>query len=168
ELIKRLEQLAHYRKMGEKLWGLPKKNHQFFVRPRISRREIIKSLNLPGDINSLAQSYISSLRKEQRKFAMVKKDRISLKEKIMELKEILTMEKSTTFEKIIEKSKSSANNNLVITFIALLELARLGKVNIFQNKQYGCIYIDMIGSMHDLNADMIGQLENMDAAMNIQ
>ena len=165
ELVKRLELLAHFRKMGETLWELPKKGHEIFVRPKPPRKQVLDSLNLPGDLQRLTQSYIASLKKENRKFAMAKKDKISLKEKLIELKDVLEKEKSTNFQQILDKSKDPSRENLVVTFIALLELARLRKINIFQNERRGYIYVDVIESLQNLDVNIVEHLKNMDNAL---
>ena len=167
ELIKRLEQLAHYRNMGKILWNLPKKGHELFIRPKTPRKKVLNSLELPGDMQQLTMSYITCLRKENKQFAMVKKDKISLKGKITELQSILEVGKSTDLHQIL--AKDTSNENLVMTFIALLELARLKKINIFQNERRGRIYIDVLESLQNLNIEMMEQLNNIEnMAQNLQ
>ena len=41
ELIRRLEQLQLYQKMGKKLWELEKKGHEVFVKSKVDRKAII-------------------------------------------------------------------------------------------------------------------------------
>ena len=43
ELIRRLEELQLYQKMSKKLWGLEKKGHEVFVKPKVDRKAIVNS-----------------------------------------------------------------------------------------------------------------------------
>ena len=137
ELIGRLETLAHFQRMGGQLWALPKKGHQVFVRPKVNRREIVNSFTLSSELDKLTQAFMDFLRKERRKFTVERKERISLREKMIHLKKFFNVGESLSFQEILEKDGDLSNNNLVVTFISLLELARLRKVNFFQSEQRG-------------------------------
>ena len=52
--------------------------------------------------------------------------------------------------------------NMVITFISLLELARLKRVALFQNELYSDIYIDVIKSLEDFDIDSADGFEPVD------
>ena len=43
DLIKRLEELERFQRLGQRLWALPKKGHEIFVHPKIDRKAIEKS-----------------------------------------------------------------------------------------------------------------------------
>src|SRR3989338_36411 len=124
QLIERLEILERFQKMGEGLWMLPKMGHEIFVRPKIDKRMIANSLLAPMDLQSLTNTMIDLIRREKRKFTMMKRDRLSIKEKLKALKMILQVGHQELFTKLADRKNIE---DTVITFISLLELARLKK-----------------------------------------
>lgn len=157
-LIRRLEELQKYQALSERLWQIPKLNHEVFIRPKINRKEIINSLLSPMDLEKLTMSMVDLLKKEKRKFSIVRKDRLSIKDKLIFLKKTLKKGDHHTLDKILEDSPMVGEDNgiinLVITFISLLELARLQKVRIFQNEHGSQIYFDVIDSLENFDVDL--------------
>jgi segregation and condensation protein A len=161
QLIEKLEELERFRKLGEKLWNLDKKGHNIFVKPKIDRKAIIDSILTPMELDSLTQVMIDLIRREKRKYTVVRRDRISIKEKLQSLKDNLKMGERTEFEKLLNREKGI--DDIVITFISLLELSRLKKLNIFQNDDRGAIYVDVVESLDDFNPEVADGFENPDA-----
>ena len=151
ELIKRLEELARFQAMGEKLWALPKLGEQTFTRPRINRKKIIDSMTAPMELTKLSQSMIDFLIKNYRKYKVVRRDRISIKEKLKTLIQVLKPGVKSEFTSLIDKEKGV--DDVVITFISLLELARLKKIVIFQNEGLGEIYVDVTEELSHVDVE---------------
>lgn len=151
ELIKRLEELARFQAMGEKIWDLPKLGEQTFTRPRINRKKIIDSMTAPMELTKLNQSMIDYLIKNHRKYKVVKRDRISIKEKLKTLIQVLKPGIQSAFSNLIDKEKG--NDDVVITFISLLELARLKKIMISQSEGEGEIYVDVIEQLSHVDLE---------------
>ena len=80
ELIRRLEELKKFQKISENLWKLPRLGHEIFVKPKVDRKSIINSILTPIDLEKLVMSMSDFLRKNRRKYTVVKRDRISIKE----------------------------------------------------------------------------------------
>ncbi|OFZ16529.1 MAG: hypothetical protein A2X86_12085 [Bdellovibrionales bacterium GWA2_49_15] len=154
ELIRRLEELQHFQKMAQKLWQLPKKGHDIFVKPRTDRKAIINSILTPMDLQALTNTMVDLLKRERRKYAVVKRDRLSIKERLQTLQQFLKKGEQTALETIITHDGDGSLENIVITFISLLELARLGKVSIFQNENYSTVYVDVLESLENFNVEM--------------
>ncbi|MFZ9000437.1 MAG: segregation and condensation protein A [Bacteriovoracaceae bacterium] len=166
ELIKRLEELSHFQKMAEKLWSLPKMGYEIFLRPKPNKKEIVNSILTPIDLEKLTTSMVELIKRENRKFAVVRRDRLSIKEKLIFLKEYLNQGERKTFDEIVkvhEMEKDSEIINIVITFISLLELARLKKLTIFQNQTYGQIYVDVLDSLSNFDIDSADGFEEEEA-----
>lgn len=213
ELVRRLEELQHFQKMAEKLWALPKKGTDIFVKPKVNRKEIVNSILTPMDLEKLTMTMVDFIFRQNRKYTVVKRDRLSIKEKLQFLKSFLQVGQKTNFHELLEKDNSkksssahieeddnaeealasaeqaesniednsetsentesleavaeeSAENsseksddksgkeeidNIVITFISLLELARLSRIQIFQNEDRGNIYVDVVKSLDDFD-----------------
>ena len=164
ELIRRLEELQLYQKMSKKLWDLPKKGHDIFVKPKIDRKAIINSILTPMDLNSLTMTMVDFLFRQRRKYTVIKRDRLSIKEKLQFLKTNLKMGEQTTFDTLLEqdsKSEEDKNSidNIVITFISLLELARLKRIAVFQNEDRSTIYVDVVKSLEDFDVEQANGFE---------
>lgn len=162
ELIRRLEELQHFQKMGQALWNLPKKGHEIFIKPKIDRKAIVNSILTPMDLSSLTTGMIDLIRKENRKYTVLRRDKLSIKEKLQFLKTVLESGKQANFEDLIEQDGDKEIENIVITFISLLELARLKKVKIFQNEDKSDIYVDVVGSLEDFDVALADGFEDED------
>jgi segregation and condensation protein A len=146
ELVRRLEELQHYQKMGEVLWALPKKGHEIFVKPKINRKAIVNSILVPMEVQKLTTAMTDFIIKEKRKYTVVKRDKLSIKEK-------------TDFDSIIESDGGNNVDNVVITFISLLELARLKRLTVFQNEGFGTIYVQVVKSLDDFDVESANGFE---------
>ena len=165
ELIRRLEELQLYQKMSKKLWELDKKGHEIFVKPKVDRKAIINSILTPMDLNSLTMTMVDFLFRQRRKYTVVKRDRLSIKEKLQFLKENLKLGEQTTFESLVEQNGKAeegmdSTDNVVITFISLLELARLKRVSVFQNEDRSTIYINVVRSLDDFDVEQANGFED--------
>ena len=142
DLIKRLEELERFQRLGQRLWALPKKGHEIFVKPKVDRKVIENSILTPIDLHQLTETMMDLIRREKKKYAVVKRDRLSIKEKLIKLKNLLKEGETTQFDKLLDESETGIIDK-VITFISLLELARLKKLQIFQNEDKGAIYVEV-------------------------
>jgi segregation and condensation protein A len=152
DLIKRLEELERFQRLGQRLWGLPKKGHEIFVKPRVDRKAIENSILTPIDLQQLTETMMDLIRREKKKYAVVKRDRLSIKEKLVRLKAMLKEGETTQFDKLLDENETGIIDK-VITFISLLELARLKKLQIFQNEDKGSIYIEVKESLESFDPE---------------
>jgi segregation and condensation protein A len=158
DLIKRLEELERFQRLGQRLWGLPKKGHEIFVHPKIDRKAIENSILTPIDLQQLTETMMDLIRREKKKYAVVKRDRLSIKEKLVRLKSMLKVGETTLFDKLLDENETGIIDK-VITFISLLELARLKKLQIFQNEDKGSIYIEVKESLDSFDPEMANGFE---------
>lgn len=159
ELIRRLEELKHFQKMGQKLWDLPKKGHDIFVHPKINRKEIVNSILVPMELDKLTLAMMDFIVKQRRKYTVVRRDRLSIKEKLVFLKNHLKPSEQTTLASLLELDGGNNTDNVVITFISLLELARLKRLNIFQNEDLGTVYVELMNSLEDFDVESANGFE---------
>ena len=152
DLIKRLEELERFQRLGQRLWGLPKKGHEIFVKAKVDRKAIEDSILTPIDLQQLTETMMDLIRREKRKYTVVKRDRISIKEKLVRLKAMLKEGDTTQFDKLLDENETGIIDK-VITFISLLELARLKKLQIFQNEDKGSIYIEVKESLDSFDPE---------------
>jgi segregation and condensation protein A len=159
ELIRRLEELQHFQAVAQKLWDLPKKGHVIFCRPKIDRKTIVNSILLPMELGKLTEAMMDFIVKERRKYTIVRRDRLSIKEKLQFLKSYLQEGGKTTLEGILEADGEQNTENTVITFISLLELARLKRIHIFQNEDMGTVYINVVKTLKDFDVESANGFE---------
>jgi segregation and condensation protein A len=165
ELIRRLEELQLYQKMSKRLWDLDKKGHQIFVKPKVDRKAIVNSILTPMDLNTLTLTMVDFLFRQRRKYTVVKRDRLSIKEKLKFLKSNLKLGEQITFDSLLEQDGkaedgSDPTDNIVITFISLLELARLKRINVFQNEDRSTIYVNVVRSLEDFDVEQANGFED--------
>lgn len=152
DLIKRLEELERFQRLGQRLWSLPKKGHEIFVKAKVDRKVIENSILTPIDLQQLTETMMDLIRREKKKYAIVKRDRLSIKEKLVRLKSLLREGETTQFDKLLDENETGIIDK-VITFISLLELARLKKLQIFQNEDKGSIYIEVKESLDSFDPE---------------
>lgn len=158
DLIKRLEELERFQRLGQRLWGLPKKGHEIFVKGKVDRKAIENSILTPLDLQQLTETMMDLIRREKKKYTVVKRDRISIKEKLIRLKSLLKEGETTQFDKLLDINETGIIDK-VITFISLLELARLKKLQIFQNEDKGSIYIEVKESLESFDPESANGFE---------
>ncbi len=161
ELIKRLEELERFQRLGQRLWGLNKKGHEIFVKPKVDRKAIENSILTPIDLQQLTETMMDLIRREKKKYTVVKRDRLSIKETLIRLKSMLKQGETTQFDKLLDVNNTSIIDK-VITFISLLELARLKKLEIYQNEDLGNIYIDVKESLETFDPETANGFEPED------
>ena len=153
DLVSRLEQLHHFQKMGEKIWNLPRRGEHIFVRPKVNRKEIVNSILTPVELDKLTLAMMDLIQKNRRKFQVIRRDRLSIKEKLVFLKDYLDTHQKTTLDDLVESHGEGGTDNIVITFISLLELARLNQISIFQNEEHKTIYIEVLKSLKNFDVN---------------
>ena len=161
DLIKRLEELERFQRLGQRLWGLPKKGHEIFVKAKVDRKAIENSILTPLDLQQLTETMMDLIRREKRKYTVVKRDRLSIKEKLIRLKSMLKLGETTQFDKLLDLNETGIIDK-VITFISLLELARLKKLQIYQNEDMGAIYIEVKESLESFDPETANGFEPED------
>jgi segregation and condensation protein A len=154
ELIHRLEELIRYQKLSTKLASLPRLGSEIFTHPKANKKAIINSILTPMSLQSLTQCYIELISKNNRQYTLIKRDKLSIKEKLVFLKEKLTINETIEFELLLSEGRNSSIDETVITFISLLELARLQKINIYQNEYESTIYIHVKSSLESFDVDL--------------
>lgn len=151
QLVLRLEELQHFQQLSKKIWDLPKKGEDIFTKPKVNKKVIIDSVLTPLELDLLTEAMMEVLFRNQRKYAIVKKDKISIKSTLEEMKKFLKMGDEKSLSEIIEVFGKKEKIDLIITFISILELARLGKITAFQNEDTGQIYLRVISPLENFD-----------------
>src|SRR3989339_81244 len=162
ELVRRLEELERYQKLGKALWSLPKAGYEIFTKPRVNRKEIADSILSPIDLEKLTTTMMDLLSKQKRQYKAVKRDRISIKEKLVTFQERLVKDTTYMFDELLQNGEEKRIDDIIITFISVLELAKLKKVSLYQNEEKSNIYIKILERISDQDVSLAEVEEESD------
>ena len=151
ELVKRLEELERVKFLTTKITALEQRGRDTFVKPKVNRKAIIDSILSPLKLEVLTDAMMEVISRNSRKYAVVKKDKISIRAKLEEFKADFSVGDELVFKSLISKYGGGEKIEIIITFISLLELARLGKISIFQNDECGEIYMKVISDLNNFD-----------------
>ena len=145
ELIRRLMTLARFQKMGAALWSLPRLNEDVFQKPKVNKKNVLRSLLIPMDLEKMLVSMIGVLEKEKRKHTVINTQGPSIEDKLVFLKDKLTKGAVVDFDDLLDKDGEGRKiDDIIVTFISLLELARMGKVLPTQETYQDPIHIHVL------------------------
>jgi len=140
ELIRRLLEHQRFLQMGEELGQLPRLHEDVFCRP--NRKPPIERHWREMNVSDLALSLQDSMVRARKRKTVLRKETVSLSEKIHEFSERLQIGKPTSLKKLM--SLSPSRNEQVVTFLASLELSRLKKLHLYQQETYAEIFLELI------------------------
>lgn len=150
ELVQKLLDYQKYQEAAKKLYDRPLLNRDLFTR---GVREDFQDDVAGGAIIveddglfSLIASYRRVVRKAQRAVHKVRPKVQSIASRVVELKDRLIVGVRVILRDLITVTPSSSavdtRTQLLITFLSMLELGRMGFVSLFQNEVYGDIHIE--------------------------
>jgi segregation and condensation protein A len=143
ELIRQLLEHQRFLEAGARLAQLPKLGEDVFVRP--NRRPPVERVWREMSITDLAMGYQEILIRARKRTTILRKETVSLADKIVEFKDRLKLGKMTEFRSLL--SALASRPEIVVTFLATLEMARLKKMRVHQEQTYGDILVELIQSL---------------------
>jgi segregation and condensation protein A len=143
-LIKRLLEYQKYKLAGEQLTGRGVAGRDVFLRG--APVEEATSTGLPPlaelPIYALVDAFQKVLDRSKIKLSHdIVADRISLTDRIQELSDLLATRKRIAFEEMF--AAAATKFDLVITFLALLEMTKLRMTRLLQTEPLGPLYIEL-------------------------
>lgn len=157
ELIRRLLEYQKYRDAAETLATCPRLGQQVFRRG--VPMETVDPKELPlAEVSVFALiSALSDVLKRTNVHVVhdVVVDRISISDRINAIVDLLASRESLRFEECfaLEGSGAQIRHDVVVTFLAILEMARLRMLRILQPEDAGQIYLAATGEAHKVDAD---------------
>jgi segregation and condensation protein A len=130
DLARRLLEYQRFKEAAAALGRRPLLNREVFARPHLAEEEEDEE-NLEADAFKLLlafQEILKTLKPEQ--YHEVAVERLSVTERIYELLEKLKTNPAVTFEALFEGQCTKPQ--CIVTFLALLEMARLKLIKVFQ------------------------------------
>lgn len=163
ELIKRLLEYQKYKRASEELASRSVLGRDIFVRPPQPALDPSTAPLAPVGSFKLLEAFQRIL--SRTKIVVdhqVEFERFSLSDRINQLVDFLKGKGRVDFEALFEGQMSRAD--LIVTFLALLELTRLRMTRIYQEGSLTPITIEMVGDSDELNANGELRLEGEEAA----
>ncbi len=100
-------------------------------------------------VTSLTLSYQDMLTRARKRTTILKKETVSLADKIGDFADRLPVGKLTEMRALL--SPLAERPEIVVTFLASLELARLKKLKLYQEQTYQEIYLELLENLKNFN-----------------
>ena len=164
DLIRQLLEHQRFQAAGELLSQRPLLGEDVFTRqnakPPIER--IWREMNL----TDLALSYQDIAIRARKRVQILKKETVSLGDKILEFSNRLIPGKLTYMGDLISDLSSRAET--VVTFLASLELSRLKKLKLYQQEVYQNIYLELFENLVGFDTRLASGFDPMTQAQEIK
>jgi segregation and condensation protein A len=151
ELVRRLQERQRFLEIASQIATNPLLDHDVFVRTNIRPpvEKVWKTMNM----TSLATTYQDVLVRERRRSRVImKKETVSLAGKIQQFGKQLQLHQVTAMKDLINDVE--VRGEWVVTFLASLELARLKRVQVYQEDTYQPIFVELIDTMFNFDMDL--------------
>ena len=146
ELVQKLLEYQRYQEAAKKLYDRPLLNRdvwnssvEFNFKEDGEEGEIITE---DDGLFSLISMYRKALRRMNKAGHTVREKVQSIASRVMEMKSRLIVGSRITMQELITVEPAKQRAQILITFLSLLELGRMGFVNLFQNETYGDIHVE--------------------------
>lgn len=162
ELVQKLLEYQKFQEVAHEIYERPLVGRDIWlrgVRLKIETNQEEEIITEENALFSLIRSYRHAIKNMKKTVHKVGAEMQSISERIMELKDRLTFGVKTSFFKILPEQKSV--NSLLVTFLSLLELTRMGFISVFQSENFADIHIE---TKKDIDGDVVSKAESFEAA----
>lgn len=163
ELVQRLLEYQKYQEASKQLGERPWVGRDLFLRGERLNLEEPKNDEMILEDNplfSLISAYRTVVQSMKKGVHKVVSAMQSIAERILEIKEHLVVGKRIEFNDLIKPNEENRSSQILVTFLSLLELAKMGFISLFQVENYGAIHID---TKKTIDRDVVSQVENYDS-----
>ena len=173
ELVQKLLEYKMYKYMSEELRERESLASNLFYRkkdlpeevrryvPPVDYEELIGDTTLAG----LGDIFRDILKRQKYRvdpvragFGRIEKPEVDLSQKELYIKAFLNEHRSTSFRKLLEKQKS--RDEVIVSFLVILELMKTGKIRIRQEDLFGDIYIETIDTIRTDDESLVAEFGN--------
>ncbi|MGK5082140.1 segregation/condensation protein A [Bdellovibrionota bacterium FG-1] len=150
ELMRQLLEHQRFLAAGQDLAQVPMLGEDVFCRP--NRKPPIEKTWKELDISTLALSFQDTLVRARKRTTILKKETVSLTDKIFEFSDRLEIGIPKNFKEIL--SPLAEKPEIVVTFLASLELSRLRKMRLHQEGHYQEILLELLESLRGFDMNL--------------
>lgn len=113
--------------------------------PPVDLDDLLKDVNLTK-LNEIFQMVlkrqVDKIDPVRSKFGKIEMEEVSLPEKITYVSKTIKNRKRCSFKQLLEEATSKVE--VIVSFLAILELIKIGEIEVHQDNTFGDIYIDSI------------------------
>ncbi|HMN69360.1 MAG TPA: segregation/condensation protein A [Bdellovibrionales bacterium] len=163
ELVQKLLEYKKMRELSADLYKLPLLGRDVFKRGEREEVEALEEGELILEENplfSLIASYRTAIKNMKKTVHKVATELQSIAERILEMRNFLVVGKRILFRELITDTRPESNQ-ILVTFLSLLELAKIGFVSIFQNEPFADIHVE---PKKTIERDVVTRVESYDNA----
>jgi segregation and condensation protein A len=145
ELVQKLLEYQKYQEAAKKLYERPLVNRDVYlrgVRENFVMDELGEIITEDDGLFSLIGAYRRTIRKAERFVHKVRPKVQSIAMRILEIKERLIVGTRVLLSDLVSIGSAPQRAQLLVTFLSMLELGRMGYISLFQNDVYGDIYVE--------------------------
>jgi segregation and condensation protein A len=169
DLVQQLLEHKAYRAMAGKLRAYIDRAGDVVTRPQILPREVAQ-YRPPADPDELLHGitleklheifeFVLKLQEDKvdpirSKFGHIRREEVSLADKLDYVEIVTRSKRKVSFRKLLENQNSKMQ--VVVTFLAVLELMKLGKIHCVQEENFGEISIESLEDIHETS--LVGDL----------
>lgn len=163
ELVEKLLEYQKYQEVSKNLYDRPLLGRDVWAK---GHRE--RGFKRPGDVvkvddnplYALILHYKKGLKKLNKAIHKVGAKIQSIASRVLEIKDVLLQHRKTSLKSLSEAPSdftSDTKSRLLITFLSLLELSKMGFTSLFQSQNYADIHVDL---KKDLDGDVVSHVED--------
>lgn len=162
DLVQKLLEYKKFQELSQLLYKRPLLGRDVFRRGEHTEIESLEEGELVLDENplySLIASYRHAIKNMKRTVHRIFGELQSIAIRILEMKDILVVGRRVLFRDLIT-DKVNPKNQVLVTFLALLELGKMGFISLFQSEAFADIHIE---SKRTIDRDIVSQVESYDS-----
>ncbi len=161
ELVQKLLEYQKYQEAAKLLYDRPLVGRDVWLRgTRESLTEKEEEIILEDNaLFSLISSYRKALRSVKKKVHQVAAKAQSIASRILEMKDRLIVGQRVTLMELVSATEERSRQ-VLITFLSLLELGKMGFVRLYQTEAYSDIWVD---ATKPIETDVLARVEEYDS-----
>ncbi len=160
-LVQQLLEYERFQRAAQTLDKIPWLYRELYPRPPTAQADLLSVESFmdapiePVDMFQLLICLKAAMNRTYRPPLEIETDRTSIKEKVTALTLILDQEPTIQFSQILPPEPQPSD--IIISFLAVLELARLKYIEVLQSETFGPILIRATRPLSELNASLLDQ-----------
>lgn len=140
DLVRRLLEYQRYKEAAQELIERPMLGRDVFTQAAYQEEVEEEEGPVEADLFHLVSSFYELLKKAPKTAVHeIQVERVSVTERIYELMDRMRDHKMLEFTRLFEEG--ATRDSLIVTFLAILEMARLKMLQVTQSESYGEIYL---------------------------
>ncbi|NJL24896.1 MAG: segregation/condensation protein A [Calothrix sp. SM1_5_4] len=162
ELVQKLLEYKKFQELSAELYKRPLLDRDVFTRGERAPIESTEEAELVLEDNplySLIASYRAALKNMKKTVHKVTGALQSIASRILEMNEMLVVGRRVIFRDLIT-AKERVGDQVLVTFLSILELAKIGFVSLFQTEPFADIYIE---TKQAVDGDVVSRVENYES-----